>query len=342
MTRAVALVLAILCGLTAAQAQEPVRVGTVRSLGSLATVLAVEKGYFKEAGVNVELVDLDTSGDAMALLAQGRLQVVEGGLSATYFNALQKDLPVIVAADRVSTPVKHDLVVRIDLKDSVKTFADLKGRSISANSRGAVNNYEISKALETVGLTLKDVEVKFMPFSQVALAFANKALDAGMLAPPYGSQIVEKGLGYVLAEVDAYMKPSPMIIAVAFMNTDWAAKNDAMVKRYFVAYMRAVRDYCQAYHGGKNRAEAIDIAVRTGTERNPDMLNKYPWPARSPTGRVPMDSALDLQAFFVKEGLAGKTFAADKLVTSTYVDYANAQLGPFEVENKDSKLAGCR
>ena len=97
MTRAVALVLAILCGLTAAQAQEPVRVGTVRSLGSLATVLAVEKGYFKEAGVNVELVDLDTSGDAMALLAQGRLQVVEGGLSATYFNALQKDLPVIVA-----------------------------------------------------------------------------------------------------------------------------------------------------------------------------------------------------------------------------------------------------
>ena len=333
----------ITCCPSLLQAQEAtVHIGTVRSLGSLATMIAVEKGYFKEAGVKVEVENLDTSGDAMALIAQGRLQVMEGGLSATYFNALQKDLPVTVAADRVSTPVHHELVVRSDLKDQVKTIADLKGRTISANSRGAVNNYEIAKVLESTGLTLKDVEVKFMPFTQVPIAFANKALDAGMLVPPFGAQIAEKGLGFVLADSDDYVKPSPMIIAVAFINSDWAKQNDDLVRRYFVAYMRGVRDYCQAYHGGSNRAEAIDIAVRTGTERNPDMLNKYPWPARSPLGQVPVDSVLDLQNFFVKEGLAQKAFPAERLYTSRYVDYANEKLGPFVLENKDSKLAGCR
>jgi hypothetical protein len=51
---------------------------------------------------------------------------------------------------------------------------------------------------------------------------------------------------------------------------------------------------------------------------------------------------LDIQAFFVHEGLSLKEFPAQRLLTSGYSDYAVAKLGPFALQNPASKLAGCR
>ena len=70
---------ALLCSAFSAQAQEQtVRVGQVRSLASLATMVAIEKGYFRAAGIKVEVDDLDTSTDSLAVVAQNRYQIVEG------------------------------------------------------------------------------------------------------------------------------------------------------------------------------------------------------------------------------------------------------------------------
>ena len=334
---------ALICIACPSQAQEQtVHIGQVPAIASTATMIAFEKGYFKEYGIKVEIENLDSSIDALAIVAQNRLQIVEGGLSAAYFNAIAKDLPVTISVDRVSSPLHHELIVRADLKDKIKTVADLKGRSLASNSRGSVTNYEIGKILETAGLTFKDAELKFIPFPQVAVAFANKAVDAAFLIPPFASQYVDRGLGFSFADAEDFIKAKPMTIAVNFINTDWAAKNDALVKNYYLAYMRGVREYCQAYHGGANRAEVIDILMRTGVERRRELIDKYPWTARSPQGHINVDSMLDIERFFVKEGLSLKEFPAERLVTSTYVDYANQKLGPFVLENKDSALAGCR
>src|SRR5882757_5410030 len=291
--------LVLLAPATQAQ-EETIRVGSVRSTASLTTMIAIEKGYFREAGIKVELSELDTSTDSLAVVAQNRLQIVGGGLSAAYFNAVEKNLPVTVAFDRVSSPLGHKLLVRTDLKDQIKTVAALKGRPLASNSRGSITNYEIGKILKTVGLSFRDVDLKFIPFQQVAIAFANKAVDAAFLIPPFAAQIVDQGLGVIVADPDDFVQPHPMTIAVEFINTDWAAKNDALVKNYFVAYMRGVRDYCQAYHGGRNRAEVIDIAQRTGVERRSEILNNYPWTARNPDGRINAASMLDIRS--VKDG----------------------------------------
>src|SRR5882672_8537641 len=61
--------------------QQTVRVGMVRALSSTATMIAIEKGYFKDYGIKVVIEDLDSSIDALAVVAQNRLQVVEGGIS---------------------------------------------------------------------------------------------------------------------------------------------------------------------------------------------------------------------------------------------------------------------
>ena len=76
------------------------------------------------------------------------------------------------------------------------------------------------------------------------------------------------------------------------------------MRNYYVAYLRGIRDYCQAYHGGSIRQAMIDLAMQTGTETRPELLHKYPWPARSPNGSINVDSMLDMQAWFVKNKMS--------------------------------------
>ncbi len=329
--------------LTAANAQEKVlRVGIAKALATAATMIAVEKGYFKEAGVKIEVEELDSAANVMALLAQGQLQIVEGGISVGYFNGLERGLPITIVADRVSTPLSHKLLLRKDLVDTIKKPADLKGKIIASNGPGAVTTYEVAKILASGGIGVKDVDIKILSFVNMGVGLTNKAVDAALVIQPWASQYVDQGIAAVFADPDDYADPKPLTIAVNLVNTEWADRNKELVRGYYVAYQRAVRDYCQAYHGGKNRQEVIDIIVRTGLEARADVLNKYPWPARNVNGHVNEPSLLDMQKYYLKEGLATKESPIEKLVNNEYVDYAMRKLGPFVVENAESKLAGCR
>ena len=182
--------LAVAASAGVARAQEvTVKIGTVRSISTVAILWAVEKGYFKEFGIKVVNENLDTAANSIALLAQNQLQLVEGGISAGYFNALEKNLPVTMVLDRVSSPLGHNLMLRPDHQGKITELKQLKGKTIATNGQGAVSTYEVGKMLETAGLTINDVDIKVLPFTQYALAFTNKAIDAAITIPPFTAQL---------------------------------------------------------------------------------------------------------------------------------------------------------
>ncbi len=256
---------AIVATALAANAQEvTVKVGTVRSISTATILWGVEKGYFKEHGIKVVTENLDTAANSIALLAQNQLQLVEGGISAGYFNALEKNLPVTMVLDRVSSPLGHNLMLRPDLKGQITRLRQLKGKTIATNGQGAVSTYEVGKLLESDGLTLDDVEIKVIPFTQYAVAFNNRAIDAAITIPPFTAQLLDGGHAVNFKDPDDVVKPYPLTIAVSMINTDFASANQDLMRNYYLAYLRAIRDYCQAYHGGSVRAAFIELAIRSG------------------------------------------------------------------------------
>jgi NitT/TauT family transport system substrate-binding protein len=328
---------------TSVCAETTVRIGLVRSITSGVTLIASERGYFKEVGIKLETSDLDTTANSIALLSQNQFDLIEGGISAGYFNGLEKNLPITMVMSRVSTPIGHNLMLRPDLAGQITDVKQLKGKVIGTNGAGSVSTYEIGKVLETGGLTTKDVELKILPFTQYALAFANKAVDAAMVIPPWTSQFITDKIAAPFLSVDKLVTPTPMTIAVVMMNTDWAKKNPEVARNYFVAYMRGVRDYCQAYHHGAIRKEFIDLVMRSGAERRPQILNdQRAWPARSPNGKINIASMMDMQDWYVANKFSTAKFPADRVVDATYAENAAKKLGPFVVENKDIKEEGCR
>jgi NitT/TauT family transport system substrate-binding protein len=327
---------------TAANAEETIKIGVVRSVSNAALLIAEHKGYFKEAGVKVELEYLQSSSTGMASLAQGQLNIIAGGVSAGYFNALEKNLPIIITVDRVSTPNGHKIMIRPDPKDTVKSVKDLKGKVISSNAPGSISTYEVGKMLETAGLSLSDVQIKIIPFGQQAVALKNKAVDAVLAIPPFTYSLLDNNLAVTLASADELVKPTPFTIAVHLLNTDWAKSRQDVLRKFYVAMTKGIRAYCDGYHDGSVRKELIDLLVSSKNETRPELLNKYPWPARNLDGKLNAESLLDIQDWYVKNKFVTAKLPIEKLVDYSYSDYAQKQLGPFTLENKDSKTQGCR
>jgi NitT/TauT family transport system substrate-binding protein len=335
--------LALIGGLSCAQAQETIiKIGQVKSITSVVNLWAMEKGYLKGTGIKLEIQDLDTSANNIALLAQNRFQVIEGGISAGYFNALTKDLPIAIVMDRVTSPLGHNVMLRPDLKGKITDLKQLKGKVVATNGQGAVSTYEVGKMLETAGISIEDVDVKILPFPQMAIAFRNKAIDAAIVIPPFRSVFIDRGDAVDFKDPDDLVKPHPLTIAVSMVNTDWAKAHAKAARDYYLAYLHAARDYCNAYHGGKDRQAMIDLLMKTGTETRPAVLNKYPWPARNPDGRISTASMLDMQTWFTRHKMSNSHFPAERLVHTAYVEEAVKKLGPFKLENPASTLQGCR
>ena len=327
-----------------ARAQQPVvTIATVMSVPSIANFWAAEKGYFREAGVDVRVEVVDSLTKAVALLATNQIQLAQGGLNAGFFNAVGQGLPVVLALESGSTPINHNFFVRTDLRDVIRTPADLKGRNVAVSGAGSLSVYELASLMESVGMRLADVNVKQLAFPQMAPALASKALDVALMVAPFGDRAVTQGIGVPWIDPEeGFLKVLPMTSLVYMSSADWIRQNRETAGKVVRALVRAGRDYCQAYHHGPNRGEMLDMMTRVGIGADRDALDKMSWQARTPDGLVNMASLRDIKRVYNGEGLIEKDPPDDKLVVAELAADAAKSLGPFKLINEASPLKGCR
>jgi NitT/TauT family transport system substrate-binding protein len=334
--------LALMLAAVPAGAETVIKMGVVPALPTAPVYIGIEKGYFRADGITVELTNLDSAARGIALLARGDLQVLEGGIAVGYFNAVAKGLPMIMSFERGSTPVQQKLVLRPDLKGKIVKVADLKGHSVAVVAPGSILVYELGKVLETAGLTLQDVDVKYLPFPEMAAGLANGAIDLALMVEPFTSAAVRKGIAVEWIDVDDYVRPTPMEVLTDMVNTDWAAQNPELAQAIHTTLARGGREYCQAYHHGPNRDEVEDILVKYKAAPDRSLFENMPWQSRDPNGRFNMASVIDIQHWFFTHGMVDQELPGDRLVDMKYAAAADQALGPFVVANQASKLARCR
>ena len=207
-------------------------VGDNPSLSGAPLYVALEKGYYREAGIDVQLEMSGTSSDMTVLLATNRLHVIGGAISAGFFNSLSKGLPIGLLMSRATSPYFHYLMIRPELKTKLREPADLKGRTVAVAARGAILVYELAKVLEAGGLTLADVELKYIPFGQMATALTTGAVDAALMISPLQDQVEAKGIGVKWINADSKIKAQPVLVSVWQMNTDWMRQNEDAARKF--------------------------------------------------------------------------------------------------------------
>src|SRR5574341_307689 len=159
--------------------------------------VAIEKGYFAQQGLEVELITTPGGVSSFAVLAGGNAEIVVGGLGAALFNAAARglDFKVVGPVHMEKPPVSTPLVVSKRAYDSgeIRSIRDLRGKRVSVNVIGSATEFWANAALLKGGLSLADVQLVAVNFPDVPAALANGAIAAGLLGEPLATLAEDQG-----------------------------------------------------------------------------------------------------------------------------------------------------
>jgi NitT/TauT family transport system substrate-binding protein len=315
---------------TQVQAQEIVRIGDLGITADAPFYIAAEKGWFREVGIDARLEKFGSLTEAMAPLSTGELHVLGGGISAALFNAFARGWPVRIAMGRtrdVPGFSSNVLVLRSNLKDQVRSLADLKGRKVAVNAPSNVLLYMVGKMLESEGLSIKDVEIVYMPWPNMGPAFEKGAIDAGTMVEPFVTQFQERGIAQSFRRAAQVLDKPYLDASVVLYNSDWAAKSPKAAAGFTVAYLRGARHFHDALHGGPARAEVVDLLIRNTRLKEKALYDRMEISIVDPNGRMSKESLRDQQEWHARNGSVPRRANIEEMVDERWVREALARLG---------------
>jgi len=320
------------------------KVGDVRLLNGGGLYVAVEKGYFREQGLDVRLENLTGGADAVPFLSTGALDLALGNVSVGLFNAFDRGADVRIIAPAGILPVQDSplpLIVRKDLIDSgaVRTPADLHGRRVAVNTRGGSVEYLLTKVLERVGLTIHDVEQLTVPFPDMPAALANGSIDAAIPGEPQATRAVNLGVGIKLVKEIA---PGQMTTVITASGQSLRERPEA-VRRWMLAYMRGTRDIQPPQLGVSDPAlfyKPEHLAIFEKYTGAPEAVLRDQVPYTFDTDLViQRDSIEDQQLAHIRNGLLtlAQPVPVEQMVDDRFTRYAQETLGRLRQSEEGSR-----
>src|SRR5581483_2816478 len=317
---------------TAAPAPATVRMGCIQGTSDAGIFIAEERGYFREQGVALDCTNFVSATEMVAPLASGQLDVGGGAPSAGLGNALARGITLKIVADKGSTPPGFGyagIVIRKDLWDSgVRTPADLRGHRVSLNTvAGSSMEAALNRALGDYGMTTADVELVPLAFPDMPPALANRSVDAIYPIEPFVVLSVELGNGSLWARTDEWYPGEQ--IAVLLYSRDFAEQQRDVGRRYMTAYLRALRDYNDAFLKGDpaKRREVVDILIRNTPLKDAALYEKMAMPGLAPNGRVNLQALEQDQEYYLRTGKQQQPIDLSQVVDTSFAEWAVQQLG---------------
>ncbi len=307
------------------------KMGLLRVASDFGSFTALERGYFEEEGLNLELIDFPFMGQMIPQLAVGALDIGAGGVSAGLFNAVATGIPLkMVANTLLVTPDDKSCVfmVRSDLIDSgrVRDFKDVKGLTFGLGAVGSSTEPVVDRVINEGGLQKSDITIKEVPFADHPAAFANQSIDFVQTFEPFRTRMLDQGIAKVWKTCGSIM-PNYELALLAYgpsMETKREAGN-----RFMVAFLRGVREFRER---GLEKREpwAIDLAVKYTNLKDAELWRNVELPRGNPDGyNYPQSLDSDI-AWFTASGQLPKAPGPSELLDQSYVDYALSRLGRYK------------
>ncbi|MBU9813082.1 ABC transporter substrate-binding protein [Rahnella sp. SL6] len=258
-----------------AAGDDEIRIGYWPIVGGLPLYVALEQGFFKEAGLNVKGVKFASAQQIVEGMITGR---IHGCANGTATGALGLGAITSPGLFKIicSNPSNHTLVLDeflVPLNSPAKAISDLKGKKIACGP--GIQNVTMAKIiLEKNGFT--NPSVIELPVGQHAPALAAGQIDGVYTLEPTGtvgrmknlSRTLETGVisKYVLGNADA-----PWFGGAAALNASFIASKPEETQKFIAAYQKAVEFI--AAHPDKARE---NVAGYTSIE--PALVKEVPLP----------------------------------------------------------------
>ncbi len=321
----------------AALAQDKVKIAIIAASSDIGFYTADAKGWFKDAGVEIEFIRMDSGARMIGPMASGDIDVGTGAISAGFYNAAERGIKLRIVADKgrnVRGMSFQGFVVRKDLMDSgaVKSLADLVGRTVALTAPGGVDSSTLDRAMRVAGKTFDDAKTVFLGFPAQMAAYENKAIDASIMPEHFRSQAINKGLVTELTPIASF-RDNQMVGIVTF-SEKFATERADIAHRMMKAYVRGVRYYVDAIKdaklAGPNAEDVIDIIARYSSLKDKAVIREMIPTAMEPDGHVNFETLQEDLDFFKAKGMVKGEIDLNKIVDRTFIDRAIKELGPYK------------
>ncbi|UWR25898.1 ABC transporter substrate-binding protein [Sulfitobacter sp. S223] len=295
------------------------------------TFVAVEREYFKQAGLDVELKFFQAAQPMAVAIASGDvdygLTAISGGLVSLADKGAVK---VIGGALQEETGIDGQkfLVSDAAFKSGITAPGMLDGKSYGISTAGSSFHYMGAKMAAAEGISLQ-----FKPLQKVGAiigALKSGQIDAWSIVPHIAKPLAGSGAVHIIGDVATYLPDYQ--VTTLFTSAKNAKDEKQMTQDYLAAYSKGVADYNAAMIARDGGDEGVNAMV--------DLIHKYVYTDRprekaAPSiingtmrlnegGKMSVASVRDQLEWFQSEDLVGKDISLDTLIDTSYVETVGA------------------
>ncbi|GIP29529.1 bicyclomycin resistance protein [Paenibacillus sp. J23TS9] len=291
-----------------------INVGYIPDLnGAAPIVVADEKGFFKDAGLNVNAVKFLSGPPEFQAMASGDLDIAYIGPGATFLAAQGQGKIIALAS------LGFGDMVYATKKSGIQDWKDLKGKTVGV-PKGTSGEMILNLGIEKGGLKPSDVNIVNIDVAGAVSAFVANKVDAVAIWSPYTKEI-EKQLGkenIVKLGDNRTFYPDYVFPASWVVNPKFLEEKPEVVQQFLEAWVKA-NDYKI-----KNVDETISLTSKYTQVPEDSLKEQYEtmeWIESSKIAGYMKDGTSvkwfeNLEKMFVANGKMAEVVPGDKFIAT--------------------------
>jgi NitT/TauT family transport system substrate-binding protein len=327
----VRLALASLMAITAmstARAEDALkaRIGVLRLSSSAPVFIAQDKGYFREAGLDVELKFFDAAQPIAVATTSGDIDFGVTAFTAGLYNLAGKGVVKVIGGmsrEKAGYPLIGYFASNNAYAAGLKTPKDLAGKRVAMTQVGSSFHYSLGLLADKYGFKLADVKiVPLQSLSNAAAALKGETVDAALLPISTARKLMDEGgakfLGWVGDE-------TPWQLGAVFASPK-TLTNKALVTKLLRALAKADREYHDVILAAMKEGVA---PINEQTKPLLEIIAKYTnLPVEQvvgncayidPEGKLDVKNVDNQIKWLQEQGFADKGFDASSIIAKEFV-----------------------
>jgi NitT/TauT family transport system substrate-binding protein len=309
---------------------QPLRLGLLHTLSPAPFYIAVQRGYFRDQGIDLRFVFFEAAQPIAAAAVAGDIDVGITALTGGFFNLAEKGaLRVIGGGLHEENGYEGTALLASDkaFAGGLTSPAKLPGHSLAITQYGSSFHYMAGRLAQDLGFQEKSVVLR--PVQSVAnmlAALSTDQVDATFAVASQAKPLAASGKAHIIAWIGDIV---PYQLTAVFTTQRMIATHPEVLRRFAAAYKKGVADYRAAFlrrgpNGEPVRDAATQAAIADITHYvftgDPDAREKI----LAGVGYYPPDGALDTKdvlnqlAWFKTQGLVKGDAAPETLIDTQF------------------------
>ena len=303
-----------------------IMVGGIEKQIYLPAKLAEQLGYFKDEGLEVELMTAPSGVDAEDELLAGAVQGVVGFYDHTI--DLQSKGKFVESVVQFSQAPGEVELCGSKKANAIKSPADWKGKSLGVTGLGSSTNFLTQYIGVKSGLNLSDFTTLPVGAENTFIAAIQQGkIDCGMTTEPTVSRLLKSGDAKILIDMRTVEETKKVLggtypAASFYMQTAWADTHRAETQKLVNAFVKTLRFI--ATHSAQEIADKMPADYYAGDKAMYVQALAKSKAMFTPDGKMPADGPKTVLAVLsaFSKSVKGKPIDVARTYTTQYVDTA--------------------